>query len=77
MISTQMQNYYYFQSISPGMVDTDLLKIYDSTLIEHLPKLKAADVTTAVFYALSTADYVQVIKLLILEWRMNPRKVTD
>lgn len=55
---------YYFQSISPGMVDTDLLRIYDSTLIEHLPKLNVADVTAAVLYALATADYVQVSKLL-------------
>lgn len=48
------------QSISPGMVDTDLLNVYDSTVYAQLPKLNPADVTSAVLYALSTSEYVQV-----------------
>lgn len=48
------------QSISPGMVDTELLGAYDLTLYASLPKLNVKDVTSAVLYALGTPDYVQV-----------------
>lgn len=48
------------QSISPGMVDTDFLNVYDSTVYAQLPKLNPADVTAAVLYALSTSEFVQV-----------------
>lgn len=48
------------QSISPGMVDTDLLNVYESTVYAQLPKLSPADVTAAVLYALSTSEFVQV-----------------
>lgn len=47
------------QSISPGMVDTDLLSVY-SRAVADLPKLQANDVANAVIYALETPDYVQV-----------------
>lgn len=48
------------QSISPGMVDTDFLNVYDSTVYAQLPKLNPTDVTAAVLYALSTPEFVQV-----------------
>lgn len=48
------------QSISPGMVDTDFLNVYDSTVYAQLPKLNPSDVTAAVLYALSTSEFVQV-----------------
>lgn len=48
------------QSISPGMVDTDFLNGYDSTVYAQLPKLNPDDVTAAVLYALSTSQFVQV-----------------
>lgn len=49
-----------FQSISPGMVDTEFLSVYNSTCYAGLPRLKADDVTAAVLYALSTSEHAQV-----------------
>lgn len=44
------------------MVDTDMLAAFasDPMIYEQLPKLKAADVTAAVLYALSTSERIQV-----------------
>lgn len=44
------------------MVDTDMLAAFasDPMIYEHLPKLKASDVTAAVLYALSTSERTQV-----------------
>lgn len=47
-------------SISPGMVDTDFLAVYGSSVYAQLPKLKANDIAQAVMYALNTPDYVQI-----------------
>ncbi|XP_011204494.2 farnesol dehydrogenase [Bactrocera dorsalis] len=51
-------------SISPGMVDTDLLNVYSKAVAE-LPKLQAKDVAQAVIYALETPDYVQVEEIVL------------
>lgn len=48
------------QSISPGMVETDFLNVYDSTVYKELPRLNPSDVTAAILYALSTPESVQV-----------------
>lgn len=51
-------------SISPGMVDTDMLNVY-SRAIADMPKLQANDVAQAVIYALETPDYVQVEEIVL------------
>lgn len=62
--------FYFFQSISPGMVDTEFLTAFDSTFYANLPRLKPDDVTAAVVYALSTSEHTQVnIRWLI--WNRN------
>lgn len=47
-------------SISPGMVDSELLTNFNQNLVAVLPKLKVEDVAEAVKYALSTPDRVRV-----------------
>ncbi|XP_054725468.1 farnesol dehydrogenase-like [Anastrepha obliqua] len=51
-------------SISPGLVDTDLLNVYSDDIINY-PKLTAADVANAVMFALNTPNYVQVEEIII------------
>ncbi|CAD7084231.1 unnamed protein product [Hermetia illucens] len=52
-------------SISPGMVDTDLLAVYDLSMYAQLPKLQANDVAQAVMYALNTPDHVQIDDIVL------------
>lgn len=48
------------QSISPGMVETDMINGMDPDLVSQLPKLKIGDVADAVLYAISTPQHVLV-----------------
>lgn len=57
--------FFRWQSISPGMVDTDFLSAYSTSFYAGLPRLKADDVTGAVLYALSTSEHTQVMILNI------------
>lgn len=57
-------------SISPGMVDTDILTAMNQEVVSRLPKLSVSDVSDAVFYALSTPDTVRV-RFLIKEKLFN------
>jgi NADP+-dependent farnesol dehydrogenase len=50
-------------SVSPGMVDTDILQAMNQEVVSRLPKLNISDVTDAVLYALSTPDNVRVRNL--------------
>lgn len=47
-------------SISPGMVDSELLSNFNEQLVAVLPKLKVEDVADAVKYALATPERVSV-----------------
>lgn len=47
-------------SISPGMVDTDILTALNEEVVSRLPKLSVSDVSDAVIYALSTPNSVRV-----------------
>ena len=54
-----------FQSISPGLVDTELLRVGATSLdaeelFNRLPSLKPSDIADAVKYVLSTPCNVQV-----------------
>jgi NADP-dependent 3-hydroxy acid dehydrogenase YdfG len=54
-----------FQSISPGLVDTELLRAGTTSLdaeelFNRLPSLKPSDIADAVMYVLSTPCNVQV-----------------
>lgn len=52
-------------SISPGMVDTDFLSVYGSSVYNSMPKLKPDDIAEAVMYALNTPDYVQIEDIIL------------
>lgn len=64
-------------SISPGMVDTEFLSAYDSTLYASLPKLNVKDVTSAVLYALGTPDYVQIEEIILQAMFRHNSKATE
>ena len=56
---------FFFQSISPGLVDTELLRtgaksLDPEELFSRLPSLKPSDIADAVLYVLSTPSHVQV-----------------
>lgn len=56
----------YFQlpvrltSIHPGMVQTDMIKVFDSSLAQRLPKLQVGDITSNIVHCLSAPLDVQV-----------------
>uniref|UniRef100_A0A336MY33 CSON002860 protein n=1 Tax=Culicoides sonorensis TaxID=179676 RepID=A0A336MY33_CULSO len=52
-------------SISPGMVDTDMIDTFNSNFKDYMPKLKAEDITAAILYALGTPDRVQVEEIIL------------
>jgi len=52
-------------SISPGMVDSDMLSNMSQELIAMLPKLKVGDVANSVLYAINTPDGVRVDEIII------------
>jgi NADP+-dependent farnesol dehydrogenase len=50
----------YFQSISPGLTNQDILADTDSDLIKLMPRLEPQDVSDAVMFAISTPENVNV-----------------
>lgn len=52
-------------SISPGMVDTEMLNSMDKELISMLPKLKDEDIADAVFYTINTPERVRIDEIII------------
>lgn len=52
--------FFSFKSVSPGMVDTELLDTFSSGFKDFMTKLQPEDVTQAILYALGTPDRVQV-----------------
>lgn len=52
-------------SISPGMVESDMLNNMNQELVAILPKLKVEDIADAVCYAINTPDHVRVDEIII------------
>lgn len=52
-------------SISPGMVESEMLNSMNQDLIAMLPKLKVEDIADAVLYAINTPDRVRVDEIII------------
>ncbi|XP_055849970.1 farnesol dehydrogenase [Episyrphus balteatus] len=52
-------------SISPGMVETDFLKVYNPASYAPYPKLQPKDVADAVVYALHTPPNVQIEEIIL------------
>lgn len=51
----------YFQSISPGLVESDIIVSgSDNEILKFMPRLKPEDVAKAVLFVISTPDHVQV-----------------
>lgn len=49
-----------FQSIHPGMVQTDMIKVFDSALAQRLPKLDVGDITNSILHCLQAPLDVHV-----------------
>lgn len=52
-------------SISPGMVDSEMLNNMNSHLVALAPKLKVDDVAEAVLYAVNTPRHVRVDEIVL------------
>uniref|UniRef100_U5EVY4 Putative dehydrogenase n=1 Tax=Corethrella appendiculata TaxID=1370023 RepID=U5EVY4_9DIPT len=55
-------------SISPGLVDADILSTHthsDNELVKFMPKLLPSDVSSALLYAITTPDHVQIHEIII------------
>lgn len=52
-------------SISPGMVDSEMLSCMNQELVATLPKLQVEDVAEAILYAVNTPDRVRVDDIII------------
>lgn len=52
-------------SISPGMVDSEMLNIMNSNLVGMLPKLNVEDVAEAVYYAVNTPKHVRIDEIIL------------
>jgi NADP+-dependent farnesol dehydrogenase len=52
-------------SISPGMVDTEILNSMNQDLVKMLPKLKAEDVAEAVLFSSNTPDRVRIDEIIL------------
>nr|XP_029722945.1 farnesol dehydrogenase [Aedes albopictus] len=62
----------YFQlpvrltSIHPGMVQTDMIKVFDSSLAQRLPKLKVGDITSNILHCLTSPLDVQIDDITVM-----------
>ncbi|XP_065083190.1 farnesol dehydrogenase [Ochlerotatus camptorhynchus] len=62
----------YFQlpvrltSIHPGMVQTDMIKVFDSGLAERLPKLQVGDITANIVHCLTTPLDVHIDDITVM-----------
>lgn len=52
-------------SISPGMVETEMLNNMTSPLVAILPKLNVEDVADAVMYAVNTPRHVRIDEIIL------------
>jgi NADP+-dependent farnesol dehydrogenase len=52
-------------SISPGMVESEMLNNMNSNLVGMLPKLKVEDVAEAVYYAVNTPNHVRIDEIIL------------
>ncbi|XP_053698544.1 farnesol dehydrogenase [Sabethes cyaneus] len=53
-------------SIHPGMVQTDIIKVFDSALAQRLPKLEVFDVTANILHCLGTPLDVHIDEMIIM-----------
>ena len=54
-----------FQSISPGLVEQDIIaSCSDNELVSLMPKLKPEDVANCVLYCITLPEHVQIHELV-------------
>lgn len=67
LINLRHRQIKYFQSISPGLVESDnIVSGSDNEILKFMPRLKPEDVAKAVLFAISTPDHVQVFITIYL-----------
>lgn len=52
-------------SISPGLVESDIVASDANELIKYMPRLKPEDVASAVIFAISQPEHVQVHEIML------------
>ncbi|XP_053657898.1 farnesol dehydrogenase [Anopheles marshallii] len=53
-------------SVHPGMVETDMIKVFESALAERLPKLQAKDITASIIHCLETPPEVRIDEITVM-----------
>uniref|UniRef100_A0AAG5CW62 Dehydrogenase n=1 Tax=Anopheles atroparvus TaxID=41427 RepID=A0AAG5CW62_ANOAO len=53
-------------SIHPGMVQTDMIKVFESQLAERLPKLQVKDITSSILHCLATPPHVRIDEITLM-----------
>lgn len=53
-------------SIHPGMVQTDMIKVFDSALAQRLPKLDVGDITNSILHCLQAPLDVHIDELTVM-----------
>ncbi|XP_058116011.1 farnesol dehydrogenase [Anopheles ziemanni] len=53
-------------SIHPGMVQTDMIKVFESQLAERLPKLQVKDITSSIIHCLETPPHVRIDEITLM-----------
>uniref|UniRef100_A0A182N5L1 Dehydrogenase n=1 Tax=Anopheles dirus TaxID=7168 RepID=A0A182N5L1_9DIPT len=52
-------------SVHPGMVQTDMIKVFESQLAERLPKLQVSDITASIVHCLETPPEVRIDEITV------------
>ncbi|XP_035783905.1 farnesol dehydrogenase-like [Anopheles albimanus] len=65
-------------SIHPGMVETEMIKVFDSQLAERLPKLQVDDITSSILHSLQTPPEVRIDEITVMPAMVsNPSKPSN
>ncbi|XP_050070935.1 farnesol dehydrogenase [Anopheles maculipalpis] len=53
-------------NVHPGMVETDMIKVFESALAERLPKLQVKDITASIIHCLETPPEVRIDEITLM-----------
>uniref|UniRef100_A0A182Y748 Dehydrogenase n=1 Tax=Anopheles stephensi TaxID=30069 RepID=A0A182Y748_ANOST len=53
-------------NVHPGMVETDMIKVFESALAERLPKLQVKDITASIIHCLETPPEVRIDEITVM-----------
>lgn len=66
ILFNQNSNFFYFQSVSPGLVETEMSAQLNIKDLEENGTLKPIDIVEAILYALGAPKRVNVSQLIVI-----------